>query len=184
MSDPPRQTAVYQDLYSIPDNMVGEIIDGELIVTPRPARRHLHASSVLGAEIVPLYQFGRGNGPGGWVIYDEPELQLGDNTVVPDLAGWRKERLAPQPAEGPMTVVPDWVCEILSPGTARTDKVRKMPLYARFAIPYAWLLDPIGKTLEVYGLESGRWVVLGFHGGDDTVRAEPFQDLEIALGNL
>lgn len=184
MSEPAKKQAVYEDLYGIPENMVGEIIDGDLIVSPRPSIRHVHAASLLGAEIIPPYHFGRGNGPGGWVIYVEPELQLGDNTLVPDLAGWRKERLAPLTAESQLTITPDWVCEILSPSTARTDKVRKMPLYARYSVPYAWLLDPIGRTLEVFGLESGKWTVLGSFGGDDTARAEPFQEAAIELGNL
>lgn len=184
MSEPAKKKAVYEDLYAIPENMVGEIIDGDLIVTPRPAIRHTHAASILGGELIPPYHFGRGNGPGGWVIYIEPELQFGDNTIVPDLAGWRIEHHAPLPADSLITIPPDWVCEILSPSTARTDKVRKMPLYARHAVPYAWLLDPIARTLEVFGLESGKWTVLGFYGEDDKVRAEPFQEVVIDLRGL
>jgi Uma2 family endonuclease len=184
MTEPAKRKATYEDLYSIPENMTGEIIDGELIVTPRPARRHLHAASALGGEILPPYQWGRGGGPGGWIIYDEPELHLASDVLVPDLAGWRKERLSILPEEHRFTIPPDWVCEILSPGTARNDRLKKMRIYAQHEVQFAWLIDPMLKMLEAYQLESERWVVLGVYAENDKVRTEPFQDIEIELGGL
>ncbi len=119
MSEPAKIKDLYDELCSFPDTVVGQIINGELIVTPRPSRRHAQAASTLGGEIVPPYQLGRGGGPGGWIIYDEPELHLGEDVLIPDLAGWRNERLTTPPEEHRFDIRPDWVCEILSPTTAR-----------------------------------------------------------------
>jgi Uma2 family endonuclease len=177
--------ATYDDLYSIPENMTGEIIDGELIVTPRPARRHVHAASALGSRVSAPYQFGEGGGPGGWIIYFEPEIHFGDkDIVVPDLAGWRKERLTTLPEEHRFMVSPDWICEILSPNTAQNDRILKMRLFARHLVPYTWLIDPALRTLEVFKLESGRWVLLDAFAKNEKICAEPFQEIEIDLDNL
>ncbi|RPJ09949.1 MAG: Uma2 family endonuclease, partial [Deltaproteobacteria bacterium] len=183
MAEAAKKQAVYEDLYTIPENMTGEIIDGELIVTPRPARRHAHAASALGADITPSFQFGRG-GPGGWIIYYEPELHFGKNVLVPDLAGWRRERLSMLPDEHRFTVRPDWVCEILSPGTARRDRMKKMRIYAQYEVPYAWLIDPMIATLEVFRIESGKWLLLDVFSENEKVKAEPFHEVEIDLANL
>ena len=179
-----KKQAVYDDLFSLPDNMVGEIIDGELIATPRPSRRHGVAASVLGSEILPPYQLGRGGGPGGWIIIDEPEISLGAHILVPDLAGWRRERFLASEETNLISVSPDWVCEILSPKTVGLDKVRKMPIYAQHGIAHLWLVDPAAKTLDVFRLESNRWVLLATFIENDKVRAEPFDEIEIELGNL
>lgn len=181
MSEPARKRATYEDLFGIPENATGEIIDGELIVTPRPSRKHQFASSALGNMVGPSYQFGRGGGPGGWIILDEPEIALGENILVPDLAGWRRERFPGEEETNWISVVPDWVCEVLSPGTIRTDKVRKTGIYAEHGVRHLWLLDPLARTLDVFELESGRWVVLGMHLENDRVRAHPFTEVEIEL---
>lgn len=183
MPEPARKQANYNDLLGLPENMIGEIIDGELSVTPRPSFDHAHAGSILGGELVPAYRLGRG-GPGGWIILDEPEIWLSEHILVPDLAGWRKERLLGLPKTEWRSVSPDWVCEIVSPGTARIDKVRKMPIYAQFGVQHLWVVDPATRTLDVFQLDSGRWVLLASFAEDDRVRAEPFQDLEIELGNF
>ena len=183
MSETAFKKASYEDLYSIPDNMIGEIIDGELFAMPRPSFRHSNAVSGMTDEIRGPFQRGRG-GPGGWVILYEPEICLGENILVPDLAGWKKERLPNPPVENYTTVPPDWVCEALSPGTVRIDRIRKMPIYAQFGISYAWLIDPVARTLEVFRLESGRWILLSVHSENDNVRAEPFQEIEIPLQHL
>lgn len=184
MTEPARKKATYEDLYSIPENMTGEIINGELIVTPRPSRRHIYAASALDKKIGSPYQFGEGGGPGGWIILVEPEIRLGEHTMVPDLAGWRNERY---PADEPynwISVAPDWVCEILSPRTAMIDKMEKMPIYAQYGVPYCWLIDPIAKTLDVFVLEGGRWVVSGFYVEDAKARAVPFDEIELAMSDL
>lgn len=180
---PARRPATYADIVALPENVVGEILNGELVVSPRPTPRHSVASSVLGATLGPPFQFGD-NGPGGWWIIDEPELHLGDEVLVPDLAGWRRERMPSIPEAAYFTLTPDWVCEVLSPSTSRVDRTRKLPIYAHAGIPYAWLIDPATQTLEVYRLQSGHWVVAATHGGDERVRAAPFEDITIALERL
>jgi Uma2 family endonuclease len=177
--------ATYEDLYTIPENSVGEIIDGELIVTPRPSPRHSKASSILGHKIG-SYQIGEAGGPGGWIILDEVEIKLAEECrpIVPDLSGWRVERFPKVIDTNWISVPPDWVCEILSPKTAQLDRVKKMSKYARFEVTYAWLIDPIIMTLEVFKLESGRWVLLNASAGNDKVRAEPFEEVEIDLSHL
>ncbi len=184
MSELARKKATYEDLYDIPENMTGEIIDGELIVAPRPSTKHSHAASALGGEIVPPYRFGRSGGPGGWVILFEHEIMLGEHLLVPDFSGWRKERFPGVPKENWLSVPPDWVCEILSPNTARHDRVRKMPIYAQHEIPHLWLIDPSEQTLEVFLLQSGKWLMLAAFAEEDRVRAEPFQEIEIDLADL
>ena len=184
MAEPATRKATYDDLYGIPDNTTGEIINGELIVTPRPSRRHTLTASLLGARVITPYYYGEGGGPGGWVILDEPEIGLGENILVPDLAGWRKERYPEEEPHNWISVPPDWVCEILSPATAKIDKAGKMPIYAEHGVPHLWLIDPIAKTLDVFRLETGRWVVAGLYAEADKVRAEPFAQIEIDLLDL
>jgi Uma2 family endonuclease len=175
--------ATYDDLLALPEHVVGEIIDGELIVSPRPAPRHAVATSVLGGELGPPYHSGRG-GPGGWWILFEPELHLGDDVLVPDLAGWRRSRMPTVPDTAYFTLAPDWICEVLSPHTARLDRQKKLAIYAREGVTHAWLLDPIERTLEVLRLEGARWTIVAVHAGEEEVRAEPFDATALALARL
>lgn len=184
MSEPAKRKATYEDLFNIPENMTGEIINGELIVTPRPSRKHTYATSALGSAIIHSYQFARDGGPGGWVIIIEPEIRLGEHTMVPDLAGWKEERYPDEEPHNWISVPPDWICEMLSPNTRRLDRMKKMPLYAQYEVPYLWLMDPEETTLEVYRLSEGQWVVAGLHEGDTKVRAMPFTEYEINLSDL
>ena len=167
----------------MPDHLVAEILDGELYTSPRPAPRHADASSGLGGALRGPFDRGRG-GPGGWRILFEPELHLGQDgadIAVPDLAGWRRERLPRLPDEAFFRLAPDWVCEVLSPSTAAIDRVKKLTIYAREGVSHAWLADPIARTLEVLRLESGRWMIAGTWAGAAVARAEPFETLEIDL---
>jgi len=179
-----RKKAAYEDLYELPDNMVGEIVDGEIVATPRPLYKHGKAASRLGMKIGGPFDLGDGGGPGGWWIIYEPEVHLGEDVLVPDLGGWRQERM-PEIPEGHWTdLAPDWVCEVLSPNTLRLDRVKKMPIYARGGVPFLWMLDPQNRSLEVFRLESGRWVLLGTHADEDRVLAEPFHEVALDLGVL
>ncbi len=175
--------ATYEDLVKIPDIMVAEIVDGELHASPRPAPKHARAGSSLGVRVGGPYDHGLG-GPGGWWILDEPELHLGHDVLVPDLAGWRRTRMPRLPETAYFPLAPDWVCEILSPSTASLDRVKKLTIYAREQVAHAWLIDPLARTLEVLRLEAGRWTILGTHAGADVVRAEPFADIELELSAL
>jgi hypothetical protein len=175
-----RKPATYDDIVEVPDTKVSEIVSGELVVSPRPAFRHTLAGSGLGAEVCGKFQFGRG-GPGGWWILDEPELHFGKDVVVPDLAGWRKERMPTVPEVPYHSLAPDWLCEVLSPSTETFDRVRKLPVYAAAGVGHLWLVNPALRTLEVMRLEQCQWLRVGTHAGDALVRAEPFQVAEIDL---
>jgi Uma2 family endonuclease len=118
------------------------------------------------------------------VLLGEPELHLGGEVLVPDLAGWRRERMPELPEEVGITLAPDWVCEVLSPSTVAIDRGRKMGSYAREGVRHLWLVDPGVQSLEVYRLENGRWSLLGTHLGEVTVHAEPFEALGLELGRL
>ncbi len=180
---PARRPATYEDLCAVPDHLVAEILDGELHTSPRPAPRHAVASSGLGTDLGGPFDRGRG-GPGGWWILAEPELHLGDDVLVPDLAGWRRTRLPEMPAEAFFRLAPDWVCETLSPSTERIDRGKKLAIYARESVAHLWLLNPIAETLEAYRLEQGRWLLLVTHAGDVTARIEPFEAAELELWRL
>ena len=178
-----KKPATYQDLCDLPENQVGELLDGELFASPRPASPHTFAGSALGGELFGPFQKGVG-GPGGWWILDEPELHFGRDVLVPDLAGWRRERMPEIRDEPYFTLAPDWLCEIVSPSTARLDRIRKLPKYAAAGVRHAWLLDPLGRTLEVYELQGQRWSLAATHEGDEKVRAAPFDAIGLELGAL
>ena len=178
-----RRRATYEDLMEVPDTKVAEIIDGELIVSPRPASPHALAGTRIGRDLLRPFDGPPGSPlePGGWWLLFEPELHFGDDVLVPDWAGWRRERLPVMENVRFFTLAPDWVCEVVSPSTGRIDRSRKMRHYAADGISHLWLVDPLQQTLEVYRLETGRWVVAGTHGGSEVVRAEPFHALELQL---
>jgi len=178
------QEATYEDLCKVEEHLVAEIIDGELITSPRPAGRHAFASSVLGVDLGGC--FGRGNGgpphqPGGWWIIDEPELHLAGQILVPDLAGWRRERMPQFPDVTFFTLVPDFICEVLSPHTARIDRTQKMSIYAENKVPFLWLVDPTLHMLEVYQLEPNGWHLAQTFAGSIKVRAVPFDAVELEM---
>jgi Uma2 family endonuclease len=173
--------AQYEDIFDLPDNVVGQIVDGELIVSPRPSAPHAVAASALGGSLLPPFSFGRG-GPGGWWILDEPELHLGPDILVPDLAGWRRERMPEAPKSAFFTLAPDWVCEVLSPSTARLDRGRKRDIYAREGIAFLWLVSTEEQQLEAFVLENGRWMLAGTFTGKQTVYVPPFEDVGLELG--
>lgn len=184
MSQKPPRPATYEDLERVPPHLVGEIVGGELVVSPRPRTVHARAAFRLGRALGPFDRDPSAEGPGGWVLLFEPELHLGGEVLVPDLAGWRRERLPELPDAAALTLAPDWVCEVLSPSTEALDRVQKMGAYAREGVKHLWLVDPRPQVLEVYRLEDGRWSRLAAHLGNVTVHAEPFASLALELGLL
>jgi Uma2 family endonuclease len=175
--------ATYEDLMAVPEHLVAEIIHGSLVTHPRPAPRHARASSCIGMQVGGPFDMGKG-GPGGWWILDEPELHLGPQVLVPDLAGWRRERMPALPDTAWFELVPDWVCEVLSPATRTIDRRDKMPLYARHGVSWLWLIDPDARLLEAYACQQGAWTLLTTLAGDDPVRVAPFDAVEFSLGAL
>jgi Uma2 family endonuclease len=179
--------ATYQDVLDAPEHMVAEILDGELHLMPRPRRAHLRSASGLGSFLFGAFQIGVG-GPGGWTILDEPELHLGaePDILVPDLGGWHAGRLVDrEDVDEPfITTVPNWVCEILSPGALRIDRMKKMPIYAREKVGHVWLVEPREKTVEVFRHQDNGYVLVGTFGGDEPVCAEPFDAATIPVAFL
>ena len=180
-----RKRATYQDVLGAPAHMVAEVIDGVLHLHPRPAFPHALAFSELGGQLVPAFSRGRG-GPGGWVILGEPELHLGPepDILVPDLAGWRNERMPVVPRAAFVTLAPDWACEVISPSTGDVDRAEKVPIYARERVAHVWLVDPLLRTLEVLRLDGPTYRLVGTWRGEAKVRAEPFDAIELELGAL
>lgn len=178
-----KYAATYADLYDVPENSVAEILGGELYASPRPAYPHAFAASALGRRIGSPFQDGVA-GPGGWLVLHEPELRLADDVLVPDLAAWRRERLPAISTGDYPQAAPDWVCEVLSPSTAKIDRFKKLTIYAREQVRYAWLVDPLQQTLEVLALEAEHWTLLATHEAAARVRAEPFAAVELDLGML
>jgi Uma2 family endonuclease len=180
---PAKRPATYADLEAVPEHLVAEIIDGELVTHPRPAMRHNVAANSLGDELTGPFQKGRG-GPGGWIFAVEPELHLGEHVVVPDLAAWRRERLPVLPATNYVEIAPDWVCEILSASTERRDRGAKRQIYLEAGVTYLWLLDPRVQVLEVFSSEQDEWLLKGTWSADQTVSAPPFEAIIISLADL
>jgi len=173
----------YQGVLDAPAHQVAEMVNGTLYTHPRPAMPHAFASSSLGDELVSPFGKGRG-GPGGWWIIDEPELHLGEEIVVPDLAGWRRERMPEYPGTAYVTLAPDWVCEVLSASTRRLDLHEKRPIYAREGISHLWLVDPTDRALEAFELREGQWVLIATAKDDEPVSIRPFDAITFNLGDL
>jgi Uma2 family endonuclease len=183
MGAPLRNPATYDDLLALDENLVGEILNGDLYAMPRPAKRHALAGSNLGGALFNPFKLGQG-GPGGWLILDEPELHLGSDVMVPDLAAWRRERAPVIDDLAFFEVVPDWVCEILSPSTSRLDRAIKLPLYHHHGVHHVWLIDPIAQTLEVLERLASTWSLKHVFSADEHVRAVPFDAIVLSLAAL
>ncbi len=183
MLQPQPRPATYEDLCQVPDRFIAQIIHGQLIVQPRPAPRHARASSIVGGKLVPSFDIGDG-GPGGWWILDEPELHLGLDILVPDLAGWRRERMPALPEIAYFETPPDWICEVLSPSTAKMDRIDKLGIYAGHGIAHAWLVDPDAHTLEAFRLAGGNWLRIAALKEDQAVGVPPFDAVTFSLAAL
>ena len=169
-----RRPATYADIEALPPHVVGEIVFGVLHARPRPTPRHGVAAGELNSEISGPFGRGRG-GPGGWIFIPEPELHLGTNVVVPDIAGWKRERLSPFPETAYIEVPPDWICEVLSPSTQKLDRTDKLAVYAEFKVGHCWYVDPAARTLEVLALVGGKWLLAATFKDSDPVCAPPFE---------
>jgi len=175
-----RARATYEDLLRVPDTKVAEIVDGELVVSPRPALPHAYAATAIFKDLLPAFD-GDDADPGGWRMLFEPELHFGDDVLVPDLAAWRYERLPVIPNAAALSLPPDWLCEIISPSSVRHDRIAKMRAYARNGVSAVWVVDPMARTVENHRLEHGRWLVVSTYAGDEVARIEPFDAVELRL---
>jgi len=178
-----QKPATYADIEALPANMVGELLGGVLYTQARPAPKHARASSKLGVKIGGSFD-GDDSEVGGWIILDEPELHVSGDVIVPDLAGWRRERMTVLPDTAYFELVPDWVCEVLSPSTMRLDKMEKRAAYAAMGVTWLWHVDPVAQTLEAFTLRDGQWLLTHARAGDDTCDVPPFDAVPFGLGAL
>lgn len=172
--------SLYEAIERLSDGMRGEIIDGQLYTQPRPAGPHALVVSNLGADLIAPFGRGRG-GPGGWWIIFEPEVHLKRDTevVVPELAGWQRERMPQVRDDQRFDVVPDWVCEVPSPSTASRDRDPKMRLYAAYGVQHAWLIDPLTRVLEAYARHKSGWALSATFADGERICAPPFAALTL-----
>lgn len=183
MAEHDKHPATYADLEAVPPHLVAEIIGGALVTHPRPSLRHGLTATSLSNELAGPFQKGR-NGPGGWIFIVEPELHLGGDVFVPDIAAWRRERLPAVPSTPFSEVVPDWICEVLSGSTEIRDRTIKMRRYAEIGVPHFWLIDPRLQLLQSFELRGGAWTDAGSWNSDDAVRAAPFDEIAFSLADL
>lgn len=178
-----KRPATYEDVLAAPADVVAELIDGALSLQPRPRPTHARVSSILGIEIGGPFDIGRG-GPGGWLILDGPELHLGPNVVMPDLAGWRRERMPALAGRTWIETVPDWCCEVLSPSTRTRDLIDKRAIYADVGVAYLWFVEPDARTPEAFRLTPDGWLLLGTVEADEAVALAPFEAAPFGLRTL
>jgi Uma2 family endonuclease len=176
----------YQALLELDGDVRAEILDGELVVSPAPLPKHSNSQGALRRFIGgPFHDDDGHGGPGGWWIFVEVDIQLALHDVVrPDLSGWRRERLPRPGNERPITVVPDWVCEIVSPRGVARDRVKKRRLYAKHGVRHYWIVDPDARTLEALVLEGEHWKEVGAWDEDAVARIAPFAEIELEVGRL
>jgi Uma2 family endonuclease len=180
VGEPRQKRATYQDVLDAPPNKVAEVVNGELHLSPRPAVPHALVASAINVEIGGPFGHARG-GPGGWIILLEPELHLEEDIVVPDLGGWRRERMPTGSRDAYLILAPDWACEILSRSTRRLDRSGKLPIYGREGVGHVWLIEPLAQTVEVLRLEGTTYRIVAVHAGDTKARIEPFDAIELDL---
>jgi len=179
-----KRPATYEDLLNVPDHLVGEIVEGDLYTSPRPAGPHERSGGGIYMHLRYLFDYGGGGG-GSWWIAFEVELHLASDVLVPDVSGWRRDRHPRHPVRGTVaSVPPDWVCEVISPSTGRLDRMKKLPAYARAGVSHAWIVEPSLRTIEVYRREGEHWMLAAVHGGEEPARIEPFDAIEFPLESL
>jgi len=182
--DPAKRRATYDDLAALPPEERAEIIDGEIVALPAPRPRHSKPQGALRRFIGGPYDDDDGHGgPGGWWIFVEVDVQLGEEVVRPNLSGWRRERLR-EPDVRPIAVVPEWICEVLSESNEAHDRVTKRRLYAQHGVRHYWIVDPEARTLDALALDGGRWVDAGSFDETSIARIPPFEDVELPVGRI
>jgi Uma2 family endonuclease len=185
MPETARRLATWEDLAATPDDgLTYEILDGQLEALPRPQPRHGRAQGQLYSRLSGPFDPG-GGGPGGWWLVIEPDVMLAsDQIVAPDLVGWRRERRPELPETRPITVVPEWICEVVSADDRGRDRVRKANVYLRTGVPHYWILDPADRSLEAFTAREGAWLRVGAWSDGDTPRIPPFEAVEIEVSSL
>jgi len=183
MSANPRRLATYADLARLPEGTRAEVIGGEVQLFDSPLPRHGRVQSGLLGSIGGPFDFD--GAPGGWWILPTVDVELGVHDIVsPDVAGWRRERVPKFPASRPIAIVPDWICEIVSPSNERHDTIRKADLYFRCRVPFYWLVRPDERTLQAWRHSELGWIVAGTWTDGDKVGIPPFEAVPLDVGRL
>jgi Uma2 family endonuclease len=192
---PKKKLATYEDLLALPDGVKAELIDGEIIIhsssdprvaaLPAPLPEHSRVQGGLRRFLGGPFDDDDGfGGVGGWWILAEVEIRLGGQIVRPDVAGWRRERLASPWGLRPIEIIPDWICEVVSPSNASHDRVTKKHLYAKHGIAHYWIADTEEVTLETFTLHDAVWTASGAFTRGGVARIEPFEAIELDVGRL
>jgi len=182
-----RRPKTYDDYLALPEGVKAELLDGELYMSPAPKGRHVRVNSIAAAQLITRFGLSStttADGPGGWWILYEPEchLALDKRVVIPDIAGWRRERMPSPPADShKFLVVPDWVCEVKSPSTASRDALIKMPRYLEAGVEWLWMVDPVDRRVDVFRGGGPEWVEVTGVEGAVRARVPPFDEVELDL---
>lgn len=184
MAAAPHKLATFADLAALPDEVRAEIIHGAISEKAAPSAEHADSQAALAGFLRPRFHRGSGS-PSGWWILTEIDVEYGAHELFRhDIAGWRRERVPQRPTGRPLRERPDWVAEILSPSNERRDLVDKFRVLQGAGVPYYWVLHPIEKVLVVHRLESPGYVVALTAGAGETVRAEPFAEVDLRVDVL
>lgn len=180
-----RKLATYDDLLALPESERAEVISGGLVTLPSPRPRHSNVQGALRRFVGgPFHDDDGLGGPGGWWIFTDVDVKLSAHDIVrPDLVGVRRERL-PEPDILPIAIVPDWICEVLSPSNEAHDRVTKKHLYAQYGVGWYWIVDPSVRVLEAFQLREGLWVNVGSYAETASARVPPFDALELPMSRL
>lgn len=184
MAHPARMLATEADLRAVPDDRIAHLVDGVIYSHARPRIAHAELTGALYLELANAFSDTRRGGPGGWLFLIEPELVLGRDILVPDIAAWRRERLPRAPATAQISLAPDWVCETLSKGTEAFDRGPKRRSYARAQVPHLWYVQPESKLIEVFRKQGDFYASVADGLITERIALEPFEAAPLELGEL
>jgi Uma2 family endonuclease len=185
MGEPAPNLATFDALAALGEDMRAELLGGAIVEKAPPSFEHGHAQLSLGGLLQPAFGWRGGSDPGGWWFASEVDVELTAHDVVrPDVLGWRRDGHPARPSGRPVRVRPDWIAEILSTSNAANDTVKKLNLFHRVGVPHTWLVDPERHTLTVLRWSEAGYVTALAATGDDVVRAEPFDELDLPLARV
>lgn len=181
-----RLKATFEDLIRPGEDRSVEIIGGDVVEKTSPTMEHgASQGAVMGFLGRRFVRRPGGRWPGGWWIATEVDVEYEPHELYRhDTVGWRRDRVPERPRGRPIRIRPDWVCEILSPSNEKRDLVDKMRVLRASGVGHYWVVNPEEKILVVHRLEAQGYLVVLAASSGDTVRAEPFEAVELRVGVL